>query len=340
MVQDFRDPKIWQDGDTYFAIMAARNTAHNGFLPVCSSKDLENWEYCGNAFTNRPDLGTMVECPDFFRLPTEEGSVDVVLTSVIQLKGKGIDIPAGPGVIWLQGDMAADKSSLDVKKLDMVDFGFDFYATHSLQAADGRCILTAWMSNLSAVVAPVPDQWCGMQCFPRELTWKNNKLYSLPVREIEKYYQNAVSFENVALENGAATALPGVKGRMIDMTVEIKADENSALHLFVAQNKEFQTEITYDAKAHLLTLDRSKSGTFYPGKEFLQEDHVRSIAVDPVDGKVTLRILMDRFSAELFVNDGEKAMTCMLSTEQEADGISFRGEGDVEICVRKYDVVV
>lgn len=340
MVQDFRDPKVWQEGDTYYAIMAARNNDHNGFLPVCSSKDLVNWEYCGNIFTNKPDLGTMVECPDFFRLPAEDGSVDVVLTSVIQLKGKGIEIPAGPGVLWMQGDMAADKSAFDVKKMDMLDYGFDFYATHSLQAADGRCILTAWMSNLTSIIAPVPDQWCGMECFPRELTWKNGKVYSLPVREIENYYQNAVSFENVALENGTTTVLPGVEGRMIDLTVEVKAGENSALHLFVAQNEEFQTEITYDAKEHLLTYDRSKSGTFYPEKEFLQEDHVRSIAVEPVDGKIKLRLLMDRFSTELFVNGGEKVMTCMLSTAQEADGISFRGEGDVEISVTKYDVVV
>lgn len=339
MTQDFRDPKLWKEGDTYYAVMAARNHAHNGFLPIYSSKDLKNWNYCGTAFTNDPELGTMVECPDFFRLKADDSTRDILLTSVISLKGKGIEIPAGPGVIWMQGELAADKSAFDMKNMDMLDYGFDFYATHSLQSKDGRCILTAWMSNLQYIIAPVPDQWCGMECFPRELTWKNNRLYSLPVREIENYYQNEVRYDSLLLKDGQCTTLPGVSGRMIDLTIQIKETGSSVLHLYAAQNSDFCTELIYDAGQHLLTFDRSKSGTFYPGKDFAPEDHIRCVSVDPVNGAVTLRLLMDRFSMELFINDGEKAMSCMLSTPQEADQISFLCEGSAVIDVIKNEIV-
>ena len=47
---------------------------------------------------------------------------------------------------------------------------------------------------------------------------------------------------------------------------------------------------------------------------------------------------MDRFSVEVFVNDGEQVMTATMYTEQEADGISFFADGEAEIDVEKYDL--
>ncbi len=340
MVQDFRDPKVWKEGDTYYFITAARDRSYQGMLPVCSSKDLIHWNFCGTVYTNDPTVGTMCECPDFFRLPGENGNpVDIILTSVIKLHGNGLEIPAGPGVLYRQGDMASDKSAFDVKQLGMLDYGFDFYATHSLQAADGRCILTAWMSNLQSIIAPVPEKWCGMESFPRELFWKNNRIYSLPIREIENYYSNEVVYQDITLADGQITAFPGIKGRMLDMTVEIKDSDFTSLHMYLAQDEDFSTEISYDPEKHQLTYDRRNSGTEYPRIPYDEADHVRAISVTPVDGIVSIRILMDRFSTELFINDGEKTMTCLISTPQEADGIAFLSEGNAVISITKHDVI-
>lgn len=51
-----------------------------------------------------------------------------------------------------------------------------------------------------------------------------------------------------------------------------------------------------------------------------------------------LRVVLDRFSAEIFVNDGEQAMTVTVYTGQEADGISFMADGTVRMDVVKYDL--
>ena len=52
-----------------------------------------------------------------------------------------------------------------------------------------------------------------------------------------------------------------------------------------------------------------------------------------------MRVILDRFSVEVFVNDGEQVMTATMYTDQSADGISFFADGVVNMDVVKYDLV-
>ena len=56
------------------------------------------------------------------------------------------------------------------------------------------------------------------------------------------------------------------------------------------------------------------------------------------NGELKLRVILDRFSAEVFINDGEQVMTATIYTDQSAEGISFFADGDVNIDVVKYDL--
>jgi beta-fructofuranosidase len=67
--------------------------------------------------------------------------------------------------------------------------------------------------------------------------------------------------------------------------------------------------------------------------------NVRDFQVHPDGGNLKLRIVMDRNSMELFLNDGEQAASFILYTPQEASSISFRAEGMAVIDVEKYDLV-
>ena len=51
-----------------------------------------------------------------------------------------------------------------------------------------------------------------------------------------------------------------------------------------------------------------------------------------------LRLILDRYSAEIFVNDGEHVLTATLYTDLEADGISFFADGKVEMDVTRYEL--
>ena len=58
--------------------------------------------------------------------------------------------------------------------------------------------------------------------------------------------------------------------------------------------------------------------------------------MEETDGRLKLRILLDRYSCEIFVNDGMQAMTALIDTHQEADRISFAADGEAQVEIRKY----
>ena len=66
--------------------------------------------------------------------------------------------------------------------------------------------------------------------------------------------------------------------------------------------------------------------------------HQRRSLVNSHGGKLKLRIILDRFSVEVFVNDGEQVLTAITYTVQEADGISFLANGTVRMDLVKYDL--
>ena len=54
------------------------------------------------------------------------------------------------------------------------------------------------------------------------------------------------------------------------------------------------------------------------------------------EGKLTLRLLMDRESIELFINDGERAVTSLIPTPMEADGITFAADAPLRLSVEAH----
>ena len=133
------------------------------------------------------------------------------------------------------------------------------------------------------------------------------------------------------MEISDETVLNGVDGRVLDMTVKLKVtDALKKFTIKLAADETYDSTITYDPVREVLSLDRSRSGYMY---DIL---HTRDIQVKPAGGEVTLRILMDRFSVEIFINDGSQTATMVLFTPQEADNISFAADGKAQISVDKY----
>ena len=66
--------------------------------------------------------------------------------------------------------------------------------------------------------------------------------------------------------------------------------------------------------------------------------HQRRCLVNAAGGKLKLRLILDRFSAEVFINDGEQVMSATIYTDQAADGISFFADGKVRMNVVKYTI--
>ena len=195
--------------------------------------------------------------------------------------------------------------------------------------------MIGWMQNWDTCGVREDDmKWFGQTSCPREIQFVDGKLIQNPIRELSNYHKNTVSYSEVLISD--CISLEKVSGRMIDLEVEIKPeDEENCYDKFViqfAKNESFHSDIVFYPKESVLEIDRSWSGI----RRAVQ--HQKKCKVADNNGSIKLRVILDRYSVEVFVNDGEQAMSMAVFTEQCADEICFYAEGKVKANVTKSDL--
>lgn len=327
---DFRDPKMWQKPDGSYRCVAGNCTENgDGQVLLFSSPDGFDWKYEKILAANGGRYGRMWECPDFFLL---DGKA-VLLTSPMDMLPHEFEYHNGNGTLCLIGSYDEETDTFVEEHNQAVDYGIDFYATQTILAPDGRRIMVAWMQNWDTCNLHTPAQpWLGQMTLPRELSVKNGRLYQKPVREIENLRGEEVRHENVTFHD--VLKLAGVEGRKVDMELTLRpADAENIYHKFAvrfAQNETYHTSVSFRPYESIVKIDRKFSGS---RRAII---HQRRCQVRNKDGKIKMRIILDKFSVEVFVNDGEYVLSATLYTDLAADGISFFADGDVTMDVVKY----
>ena len=327
---DFRDPKVWRGADgNFYAVIG--NRTEDGSGAVLLYRGVENWrgEFVRTLDRSHNQYGRMWECPDFFFLDGKQ----VLFTSPQDMKPIGLEFHAGNGTLCLMGSYDPE-TGFARERVQAIDYGLDFYAPQTLEAPDGRRIMIAWMQNWDTAKAkPSNCRWFGQMTLPRELSLKDGRLIQNPVRELESCRRTRVVHQNIPV--CGEINLPGVQGRVLDMTVTVRPTGPDLYRWFrirVAKDGEHETIIRYRPDQGTLKLDRTRSG--------LPHDivHTRSFLVRPRGGEIRLRIILDRFSVEVFVNDGEQAASAVIYTRQSASAITFEAGGSALMDVEKYDL--
>ncbi len=329
---DFRDPKCWYEDGMYYCVVGNRAEDGSGCVLFYQSKDGLNWEYRSTLASCHNQYGKMWECPDFFALDNRH----VLLVSPQDMTSIGLEFHPGNSSLAIIGNLDAERKHLLYENVHTVDYGTDFYAMQTLQAKDGRRIMIAWMQSWESTGAKLPSlSFFGQMTLPRELSIRDGRLIQTPVREIERYRTMEVRYQNVMVTEEAN--LQGVNGRFIDMTVVVRPINKAKMYRYfkigVAKSGECMTIIRHKPENNTIRVDRSRSG--FPHDIVNTRDF-------PVSSKeeIKLRIILDRFSLELFVNDGEQAASFVLYTPLDADSITFYADGGAIIDVEKYTLEV
>lgn len=333
-IHDFRDPKIWMEEDgTYRCVVGNCSPEKDGRILQYKSTDGIHWEFLSILAQNRGRFGRMWECPDFFKL---DGKY-VLLTSPQDMLPKGFEYHNGNGTLCLIGSYDTETDTFVEEHDQAIDYGIDFYAPQTILAPDGRRIMIGWMQNWDTCnLRDSRQPWFGQMSLPRELSIENGRLFQRPVRELERMRRGEVRHENVVFEG--ITRLEGVSGRKVDMELTLHlGNEGKPLQKFAvrfAQDDICHTAVSFRPYESVLKVDRKFSGS---RRAFI---HQRRSLVNVKQDELKLRIILDRFSAEVFVNDGEQVMTITFYTDQSADGISFYADGQARMDVVKYDLVL
>ncbi len=331
---DFRDPKIWQQPDGSFQCVVGNCTDENdGQILLYSSLDGFHWNFKKILASNNQRFGRMWECPDFFALDGKQ----ILLVSPQDMLPQGFEYHNGNGTVCLIGSYDEETEHFTEEADQAVDYGIDFYAPQTVLSPDGRRIMIGWMQNWDTCNLHASEElpWFGQMSLPRELSVKDGRLLQKPIRELEKLRGKQIKHENVTFSG--ITKLDGVSGRKIDMELSIRpADGAETYRKFAvrfAQDDTQHTSISFRPYESILKIDRKFSGS---RRAII---HQRRCLARHAGGRIKLRIVLDYFSAEVFVNDGEQVLSATIYTDPAADGISFFADGDVTINIVKYDLL-
>jgi len=347
--KDFRDPKIWQEKDgTYCCVIGNRPSDGSGQILLFTSADGIVWKFKSILASNQNRYGKMWECPDFFELDGKW----VLLTSPQDMLIDGNIYHSGNGTLCLTGSYDKENGRFTEEKNQPIDSGLDFYATQTTLAPDGRRIMIGWMQNWDSVSLRMPDaKWFGQMSLPRELSLKDGVLIQKPVREIDACRTNEVIYENERISG--RKSFPKVNGRKVDieLTVNFKAGEGTkpetseassdesnqeyACRRFefrFAEDSNYYSSISYTTADSMLRIDRTFSGS---RRDVI---HHRKCRTQLQEGILKLRIILDLYSVEVFVNDGSQTVSAVLYTDPSADQMSFSIDGTALVGIRKYDL--
>lgn len=329
---DFRDPKIWQGADgSYFAAVGNRPADESGQILLFQSPDGFDWKFRQILCQNQGRYGKMWECPDFFELDGKQ----ILLVSPQDMLPQGFEYHNGNGTVCIIGSYDEENQKFVEERNQAIDYGIDFYAPQTLLTPDGRRVMIGWLQNWDTCLpSTVQTPWFGQMSLPRELSIRNGRLCQKPVRELESLRRNEVRYTDITFTD--ILQLTGISGRRIDMELTLRpVDDNPVYQKFAmrfAQDARYHTAVSFRPHESLLKIDRKFSGS---RRAII---HQRRSLVRHQNGRIRLRLILDRYSVELFVNDGEQVLSASIQTDQRAEGISFYCDGLVNMDVVKYDL--
>lgn len=292
-----RDPKVIRNDDHWLMLLGAQLNSGLGRLVCYRSDDLIKWQFSGIVGTELGDFGYMWECPDLLSV---DGQPIVILCP------QGID--SGNQhyqVAHHNGYFKATLNKQDELKLSdfaRLDHGFDFYAMQTIQTPDNRQLLIAWMGLPDEKDHPSREEgWLHQLSCIRELTFKNNKLYQQPIKELKSMRSDYQLF-NIQVSNEAQIILP--KGRSFELQMKLSwlTGEKVSVH-FMSNNNSYCC-LSLDSAVQKIILDRSNA---------LATDGEKVRELEMVNQQdVHLQILLDQSSIEIFINDGEFVMSAVV----------------------------
>ncbi len=298
-----RDPKVFRfkgknaEDSRWIMVLyvdeGGQASSHIHSIQFFSSKELKIWTYMSR-------IEGFYECPDFFELPVDQPSPE----------GCGVTCGNTENRKWVLfgADARYVIGSFDGRQFvpesdkHTGDWGQNFYAAQTysdIPEADGRRIIIGWMRGPDYPEMPFNQQ----MSFPCELSLRTFpegvRLCKYPVREIESLYEKTVEKSGIAVKPGE-NPLIDIQGELFDIDAVISAGSSS--------------EFGFDLRGQKISYVVGDGELFFNGV---------SARLPLLDGKIKLRILVDRTSIEIFGNGGRVSMSSCAFINPENKNLGF-----------------
>ncbi|WP_366293304.1 glycoside hydrolase family 32 protein [Paenibacillus sp. AN1007] len=326
--KDFRDPKVFERNGMYYCVLGSNDDAGNGRILLYRSADLLNWTYVNVLAQSDGTLGDNWECPDVFSLDDR----DVLIMSPQRMPAQGEQYRNLHSTVYMMGTLDTDKGVLQYDEYVPLDCGFDFYAPQTMEDAQGRRIMMAWMETWeSEIPTQASHAWAGAMTLPRQLIREGERLIFQPLPELSKYRISGVEQKARSVEDGTHDL--GISGDCYELHAVFDAAEAQCFGLKLRTSEHEETVIAYDVQERRLSMNRDRAGQGLGGE--------RAATVELREGKLELRIFVDISSIEVFIQQGEQVMSARIYPDPNSKGIEVFSQGRCTLTeLRKWDLQV
>jgi len=318
--KDFRDPKLTWDGARGQWFMALAEGQSLGFY---TSPDLSRWSRVGGFA--RDDLG-LLECPDIFEMTADDGSSHWILGVSANAKHRGL--PAT--YAYWTGSFDGSAFVPDTHEPRWLDWGFDFYGAVTYPHHEPSGVEDPTLRHVIG--------WANFWDYPHNTPTTTSDGYNgddMIVRDLRLVRDN----DGFVLASEPTAALTDYAKRthhLGDLTVDGHLDLD--IH---ARAYDLSCEIDWHEEARLVgdigfeVCRASEGSRFITAGVDLSSQHAyldRTSTVNPTRGRTTapvdagvgpvsIRLLVDRTSVEMFVGHGRTVQSHRVFPLAGDDGI-------------------
>ena len=231
------------------------------------------------------------ECPEIFELPVDG---DAKNTKWVVYAADGN---------YAIGTFDGRRFTTETKGKHRGNYGNCFYASQTfsdIPKDDGRRIQIGW-----GRVATPGMPFNQLMLFPCELTLRKTKngvrMFTQPVKEIEKLHVKKHTWENASI--GKGDLLSNFSGELLDIRASLSVGKTGGT-------------VELNLRGVPVVYDTTKGELHCKG---------RTAPLAPINGKVDLRILVDRTTIEIFANKGQIYMPIGAVLDPKNRSLALRG---------------
>ena len=321
----FRDPFVWREEDGWSMVIGAGLKGAGGAVLLFRSIDLVEWRYDG-VVLSEDGLGSPLaqgrawECPQLFAL----GDRHVLLLAV-----QGPELHPTLRSVAVIGDYADGR--FEPEHVELFDHGADLYAPATMLDPDGRRLVWGWSWEARDEAAALEQGWAGVLTLPRVLTvTPDGGLGIAPLPELESLRGTHERLR----EQRLGKAVPATRGDRLELAATIAPGDAAGIRLCICSSPggEEETAIEWHRESRRLSIDRSRSSL---DRRALGGSHGGTL--DPGDGDLELRILVDRSIVEVFANGRFTLTERIYPTREDSAGVTISAVGGRAL-MRTFDV--
>jgi beta-fructofuranosidase len=304
----WRDPFIFEEAGRVFMVIGA-STESEATVALYEAEDdtLARWAYRGLLIQRPKESLQFFECPNFFKL----GDKWLLLTS-----------PYRP-VEYYVGLFDVEALKFEVEGYGILDYGSgkpeeigygsnaEYYATNILwdnAGPDGqkRCILLGWVRGFK------PERgWNGCLALPRVLSiGADGRPRQTPLPELQRLRGQSCQLSDVALSDGLH--ILDIAGDTLEIQAQFELDRAGEMGLQVRRSEDGERAVAISYDGQTLNV----AGTVIPYPQEAGESTLR------------LHLFVDKSVLEVFVNDGQAAITRVIYPPAADLGVAVYARGE------------